>query len=335
MEGKERPDRRGPALGALDGVRRDIQAAKDAGVAYDPRGAGSAWSHDFLNKKPWHPMNFRNQAKVWEAEQRHLEDERRKQLAREEFAAEQEYLKTVSMLSAEEQEKYKQRQSVSWLYMKPPGYDAAADKAGQVAPGGSKGPPQEQGNGHDARAPPRNGGSNAPPGQRMRQNGGNHIARVVGGVQAVVKQQLQLKRGLGMAGGRSPPRGGVDPSAENQRFVVPEMESEEEEEAYRLAMMSEEERRQRRQEAAKEQRRQQKELERRKAETERQRVEEAKAFLRAAGLAVPDELSSGSDGDGSGSESREGRARKVEQKRKRRKKEEKRRSKKKRGRVQE
>ena len=39
------PSRRAPALGALDGVRKDIQAAKDAGVAYDPRGAGAAWNH--------------------------------------------------------------------------------------------------------------------------------------------------------------------------------------------------------------------------------------------------------------------------------------------------
>jgi hypothetical protein len=36
----------GPALGAIDGVRRDIQKAKEAGVAYDPSGVGSAWTHN-------------------------------------------------------------------------------------------------------------------------------------------------------------------------------------------------------------------------------------------------------------------------------------------------
>ena len=45
------PSRRGPAMGAKDGVRRDMQAAKEAGVAYDPSGVGAAWTHDFLNKK--------------------------------------------------------------------------------------------------------------------------------------------------------------------------------------------------------------------------------------------------------------------------------------------
>ena len=34
-------------------------------------------------------------------------------------------MKTLSYLSPEEQQKYKERQSVSWLYQKPPGMDAA------------------------------------------------------------------------------------------------------------------------------------------------------------------------------------------------------------------
>ena len=43
----------------------------------------------------------------------------------QEFQAEQDYMKTLSYLSPEEQKKYKERQSVSWLYQKPPGMDAA------------------------------------------------------------------------------------------------------------------------------------------------------------------------------------------------------------------
>ena len=45
--------------------------------------------------------------------------------SQQEFQAEQDYMKTLSYLSPEEQQKYKERQSVSWLYQKPPGMDAA------------------------------------------------------------------------------------------------------------------------------------------------------------------------------------------------------------------
>ena len=57
-----------------------------------------------------------------------------------EFDAEQEYLKTLSYLSPEDQQKYTERQGVSFMYQKPPGYDAAMSKAAaevglQGAPG--------------------------------------------------------------------------------------------------------------------------------------------------------------------------------------------------------
>ena len=48
------------------------KVVKDTGQnppGYNPQGLGAAWSHNFLNQKPWHPANFRNQAKVFEAEQ--------------------------------------------------------------------------------------------------------------------------------------------------------------------------------------------------------------------------------------------------------------------------
>lgn len=285
MGDQSRPERRGPAMGAADGVRRDIQAAKDSGVAYDPRGAGVAWTHDFLNKKPWHPMNFRNQARVWEAEQQHLADERRKQIAKEEFEAEQEYLKTVSMLSAEEQDKYKQRQSVSWLYMKPPGYDAALGRTVPPEPREGDGDlPTSILNPKDAtpqELPPQGRGQKSHGNNRRSQNGGNHVARVVDGVKAMMKQQFELKQ-CRAAPGLSPPRGGIDPSAENQRFVVAEIDSEEEEEAFRVAMMPVEERTRLRREAIRE-------CKRRKKEEEQRKIKEAKAFLRAAGLSLSED----------------------------------------------
>ena len=51
-----------------------------------------------------------------------------------EFDAEQEYLKTLSYLSAEDQQRHRDRQGVSFMYQKPPGYDAAMSKAAQQVP---------------------------------------------------------------------------------------------------------------------------------------------------------------------------------------------------------
>ena len=46
-----------------------------------------------------------------------------------EFDAEQEYIKTLSYLTPEDQQKHLDRQGVSFMYQKPPGYDAAMAKA--------------------------------------------------------------------------------------------------------------------------------------------------------------------------------------------------------------
>lgn len=223
------PTRRGPALGAIDGVRKDIEAMKkamQAGEEYNPNGHGAAWTHDFLNKKPWHPMNFRNQAKVWEAEQQHYENERRNDLGRKEFEAEQHYLKTLSMLDPEEKEKYQQRQSVAWLYMKPPGFSEAAQLAEkkqqeECIDGADKNDQEQQ------QQQPLAAG-NEPPQAAKRQRhdqgrGGNYLSKVVGGYRAVVQRtNLQLK---GPLGGRSPPRGGEALDAPNQQYVVADCDS--------------------------------------------------------------------------------------------------------------
>jgi len=290
-------------MGVKDGVRQDVDASKeDNGGGYNPNGVGVAWTHKFLNLKPWHPMSFRNREKVYKAEQQQYEAEVSKERGRKEWAAEQEYLKTISMLSAEEQEKYKQRQSVSWLYQKPPGFDAAKAH-----------PPQKDGNDIKIDDDGKNGGNQQ--GQRStsapasngnnkkdkRRQGGNYLSKVVGGVQAVVVQQRQrfeLKqqhRGAGM--NLSPPRGGCDPRAENQTFVVGEFDSDEEERAYRLAMMSEEEKRKIEKLRKKERRQKVREEREKKEAAEVQRLQEAKEFLRTAGIEVPDSSSSDNDDD--------------------------------------
>ncbi|RMZ56561.1 hypothetical protein APUTEX25_001408 [Auxenochlorella protothecoides] len=233
----------------------------------------------FLNQKPWHPMNFRNQARVWEAEQAKYEEEKKKAEAKAEFEAEQEYLQTLSMLSAEEQEKYRQRQtflpsrslfimymqSVSFLYMKPPGYDASLERLEQAnrdgtakpstlpASGGASSsqagftpPPGPLGKGATAgttsQAGP--GPSGQTPGQGPGGGGlgANYLAKMLEGYRAAKGDKFELKGG-GAEMGRSPPRGGVDAGAANQQFVIAEVDSEEEERALREAGMTDAERR--------------------------------------------------------------------------------------------
>ena len=62
------------------GIRADAAADKEG--KYDPRGGGAAWSHNFLNQKPWHPLNFRNQARVFEAEQAKIDADKKRAVAK-------------------------------------------------------------------------------------------------------------------------------------------------------------------------------------------------------------------------------------------------------------
>lgn len=41
---------------ATAGIKNDAQKAKETGGTYDPNSVGTAWSHNFLNQKPWHPV---------------------------------------------------------------------------------------------------------------------------------------------------------------------------------------------------------------------------------------------------------------------------------------
>lgn len=74
--------------GTYTGIRADAKAAKvvketgQNAPGYNPQGLGAAWSHNFLNQKPWHPANFRNQAKVYEAEQNAIKAQKDKAIAK-------------------------------------------------------------------------------------------------------------------------------------------------------------------------------------------------------------------------------------------------------------
>lgn len=79
-------------------------------------GAGkktAVWNHDFLNKKPWHPLNRQNQARIYEAEQEYLDRKKREETSRAEFEAEQQYLETLAHLPGKEADKYRQMQGTA------------------------------------------------------------------------------------------------------------------------------------------------------------------------------------------------------------------------------
>lgn len=73
----------------------------------------AVWNHDFLNKKPWHPLNRQNQAKIYAAEQEFLDRRKREDAAKAEFEAEQKYLETLAHLPGKEADKYRQMQGTA------------------------------------------------------------------------------------------------------------------------------------------------------------------------------------------------------------------------------
>ena len=46
--------------------------------------SGNAWSHNYLNQKPWHPLSYPNQKRKWIAEQKFSQSEKfNEQVSRE------------------------------------------------------------------------------------------------------------------------------------------------------------------------------------------------------------------------------------------------------------
>lgn len=94
--------------------------------------AGTAWSHNFLNQKPWHPLSYPNQRRKWIAEQTHANKQRRAEEVAREFAQEQEYFRQTALLSNKEKEKVEMMKAVSFMYVRPPGYNPESAKAAEV-----------------------------------------------------------------------------------------------------------------------------------------------------------------------------------------------------------
>ncbi|EIE24244.1 hypothetical protein COCSUDRAFT_47203 [Coccomyxa subellipsoidea C-169] len=216
------PKHKEPARGALAGMKADVDRAKQAallGEDYNPAipGVGAAWSHNFLNQKPWHPLNYRNQLKVYEAQQQAESDAKAKAVGKAEFDAEQEYLKTLSYLSAEDQQKYRDRQGVSFMYQKPPGYDAAMSKAAEQNAEAEKS--------EAAAEAPQQEAPSQQEGRRERPQAGlpkEYVANMLGAISALHQHEKYEVRHVSGGGQRSPPRGGFDITASNQQLLVDE-----------------------------------------------------------------------------------------------------------------
>lgn len=95
--------------------------------------SGTAWSHSYLNQKPWHPLSYPNQRRKWIAEQTHSERQRKAEEVGREFAQEQDFFRTSALLSSKEREKMEVMQAVGFMYMRPPGYNAESARAAEIA----------------------------------------------------------------------------------------------------------------------------------------------------------------------------------------------------------
>ncbi|KAH6792223.1 zinc knuckle family protein [Perilla frutescens var. hirtella] len=115
------------------GFRPGKKSAEKGGEVDYKTKAGTAWSHSFLNQKPWHPLSYPNQRRKWIAEQTHSQNQRRAEEVAREYAQQQDFLRQAALLSKKEKEKLEMMQAVSFLYVKPPGYNAESAKAAEIA----------------------------------------------------------------------------------------------------------------------------------------------------------------------------------------------------------
>ncbi|GMJ12567.1 hypothetical protein like AT4G19190 [Hibiscus trionum] len=95
--------------------------------------AGTAWSHSYLNQKPWHPLSYPNQRRKWIAEQTYAQRSRRAEEVAREYAQEQEFFRQTALISKKEKEKVEMMKAVSFMYVRPPGYNAESAKAAEIA----------------------------------------------------------------------------------------------------------------------------------------------------------------------------------------------------------
>ncbi|KAL8216470.1 hypothetical protein R6Q57_023307 [Mikania cordata] len=112
--------------------KRFSNKTADGEVDYKTK-SGTAWSHSYLNQKPWHPLSYPNQRRKWIAEQTHAQRERRAEEVAREYAQEQEFFRQAALVSKKEKEKMEMLKAVSFMYVRPPGYNAESAKAAEIA----------------------------------------------------------------------------------------------------------------------------------------------------------------------------------------------------------
>ncbi|XP_012475532.1 uncharacterized zinc finger CCHC domain-containing protein At4g19190 [Gossypium raimondii] len=110
----------------------DNKPGSSAEVDYKTK-AGTAWSHSYLNQKPWHPLSYPNQRRKWIAEQTHAQRVRRADEVAREYSQEQEFFRQTALISKKEKEKVEMMKAVSFMYVRPPGYNAESAKAAEIA----------------------------------------------------------------------------------------------------------------------------------------------------------------------------------------------------------
>eukprot|EP00897_Mesotaenium_endlicherianum_P006286 jgi/Mesen1/5686/ME000288S04892 len=95
--------------------------------------AGTAWSHNYLNQKPWHPLSYPNMRRKWIAEQMDNENAKKQANIDKEFAKEQDFFKSTAMLDKKHKKKVEAMASVSFMYTRPPGYNPESAHAAKLA----------------------------------------------------------------------------------------------------------------------------------------------------------------------------------------------------------
>ncbi|KAG0621093.1 hypothetical protein M758_4G268500 [Ceratodon purpureus] len=95
--------------------------------------SGTAWSHSYLNQKPWHPLSYPNQRRKWIAEQQNAQKARKAEEVAHEFSQQQEFFRQTAEMNRREKEKVEALQAVSFMYMRPPGYNAESARAAEIA----------------------------------------------------------------------------------------------------------------------------------------------------------------------------------------------------------
>eukprot|EP00850_Spirogloea_muscicola_P018899 SM000178S03464 [mRNA] locus=s178:227964:230883:+ [translate_table: standard] len=122
-----------PTAGAGAGVRDKRKPPPPRAEADGKTKSGTAWSHGYLNQKPWHPLSYQNQRRKWIAEQEHAEGLRRSDEVAKEFAQEQSFFSHAAQLSKAQKAKVEAMQAVSFMYIRPPGYNAEGARAAELA----------------------------------------------------------------------------------------------------------------------------------------------------------------------------------------------------------